>query len=294
MLNIFDTGHVWVPEMERAAVLRNFPVRKLKRGASAQDGVGFFVPRQFGEKELMEDKFWAEELIEGKQHFVQDTKQIRMYEDKIAQAFDFFTLMPPTRVAFTLFQALQAFEHTPPPVVSKSAYGSASNNVRLLNSRTEMYAEILQAFGEGIRSRRGAGVDVLQKGYVLWQEFIPHEWTWRVTIVGTKLHVYKRFNYPDRPMAAPSCVVRTQPVEMCEEVESLLDFSKLVFNAIGTKWCAIDVLKDTSGNWKLLETSLAWARGDDPAGNAKFYETKHSLNTQFDLLLDEIEAGVFG
>lgn len=296
MLKIFDTGHIWNAELERAAIMRNFPVRRVARDEPCTDlaPLGFLIPRQFDEKNLMDDKKLAEFYIESGQHFVQDVFQIRAYEDKIAQTNELLHWMPATHIAACWSDAMNMLDAMDGPVISKSAYGSASHNVRLLNSKTEKYAEILQVFGgEGLPTRRGPGPSVMQKDYLIWQEFIPHAVTRRVTIVGTKLHVYKRFNHPDRPMAAPSCVVQTQPVPMNDEVESLLEFSRAVFDDAETKWCAIDVLKDAAGKWLLLETSLAWARGNDPSGNANFYGTKRSLNTQFDLLLDEVEAGSF-
>jgi hypothetical protein len=133
----------------------------------------------------------------------------------------------------------------------------------------------------------------VQKGYLIWQEFIPHTVTWRVAIAGSKINIYKRFCYPDRPMAAPSKVVPTEPVTAwTPQMESLADFSQRFFRFAGTKWCAIDVLETPAG-WRLLETSLAWARCKR-AAEFKFMDSKHSLATQHALLIEEIEAGVFG
>jgi glutathione synthase/RimK-type ligase-like ATP-grasp enzyme len=222
--------------------------------------------------------------------FVQDRTQIDVYEDKINQHALFNQWMPRTYVHLNKKAALGRAEMLRYPLISKSSIGSASLNVRLLKTKDEAIREVEVAFGGGLKITKG-----IQAGYVYWQEFIPHDYTWRVAIVGTKFHVYKRFNYDDRPMAAPSKVKPTQPVEMNVEVESLLAWSKKLFETIGTKWCAIDVLQDPiTWQWLLLETSLAWARGRDAAGLAPFYGTKHNLMTQHTLLIEEIEAGVFG
>ena len=45
--------------------------------------------------------------------------------------------------------------------------------------------------------------------------------------------------------------------ELTPELESLLEYSDRFFAVAGTKWCALDILKD-GDEWKLLETSLAW------------------------------------
>jgi glutathione synthase/RimK-type ligase-like ATP-grasp enzyme len=221
--------------------------------------------------------------------FVQDETQLRVYEDKLAQAKLCAQWMPETHVYTDKETALQVAANARYPIISKSSIGSASHNVRVLRSEAEAHAEAQKAFGKGLTITKG-----IQLGYVYWQEFIPHTETWRVAIAGTKFHVYKRFNYDDRPVAAPSKVKPTQPVPMCPEVESLLAWANDLFAAIGTKWCAIDVLKTLDGSWKLLETSLAWARGKDAAGLATWYGTKYNLLTQHELLIEEMEKGVFG
>lgn len=233
-----------------------------------------------------------EELIvlqsRGDLKFVQDPVQLTVYENKILQLEHFGSWMPGTGVSLTLEEALLTAEDCCYPLISKSNIGSASMNVRLLKTKDDAVREARAAFGGGFKISKG-----VQAGYVYWQDFIPHTETWRVAIVGTKFHVYKRFNYNDRPMACPSKVKPTQPVPESAEVESLLEWSKKFFAYANTKWCAIDVLKRDS-DWLLLETSLAWARGRDAAGLAPFYGTKYNLMTQHELLIEQIEAGVFG
>lgn len=288
MFNTIDTGHPWVGEMERAVLLRSYGGKRIRDGDLLRPGWAFFVPNQFPPF-LMRDKIAGEGVIANQYlKLIQDATQIRVYEDKLAQHQLWGDFMPRTWVAHTWESALHLLDRVEFPVVSKASVGSASLNVRLLMNKAAGLSEIERVFNEGVPIRRGPGPDHLQQGYVLWQEFISHDVTWRVTAIGSRRHVYQRFNYPDRPMAAPSGVVQTKPVEMSDDVESLLEFSNAFFSHAKTKWCAVDVLK--SNGWKLLETSLAWARGDDPAGNAYFYGTKRSLNTQFDLLLDELEA----
>jgi glutathione synthase/RimK-type ligase-like ATP-grasp enzyme len=220
--------------------------------------------------------------------FIQDLAQVEAYENKIRQTTSWREFMPRTHLFTSKDQAL---ENIPAGfLISKSSIGSASHNVRLLRTVDEKIKEIEQVFSK-------SGIPVvggMQRGYVIWQEFVPHEVTYRVTAVGDQRHAYVRFNYPDRPMAAPSKVIRTKPLLWSDETVSLLKFCNNFFDVAGTKWAAIDVLKTPDGEWKLLETALGWARGDDESGNFFFYDTKRSLLTQHDLLIDEMEAGVFG
>jgi hypothetical protein len=261
------------------------------------DGYVFVRPAQW-EPRISFDKKEIEKIrtlrAPGEFKFIQDELQIDVYEDKNAQTFAFKDWMPDTWVYFTKEDALDAVGRMDYPIISKASVGSASHNVRLLKDIGAAVAEIELAFGEGIPVQAGAGNNAKQRGYVLWQEFIHTNRTWRVTRVGDQFHVYLRWNHDDKPFAAPSRVKPTTPVPMCEDVESLLEFAKEFTHLAGTKWVALDILRGEHTGWKLIETSLAWARGNDAAGNAKFYGTNYSLNTQHALLIEEIEKGVFG
>lgn len=285
----------WGREVSRAALLRGHEAPMFKTAKEVTGGGYIFARRRqfpplFDQDDRMHWELWRRHNLQ----WIQDSMQWGLYEDKIAQFRHFGQFMPATFVKTNPVEAQSLLSSgvLKFPFVSKSAFGSASHNVRLIQSKNEALAEIDAVFSDGVEASRGPGDSVRQKGYVLWQDFVPHEETWRVTAVGSRRHVYKRFCYPDRPVAAPASVIATQPVEMSAEVESLLDFSNRFFAYAGTKWCAIDVLKD-GPRWRILEMSLAWARGDDAAGNAKFYGTDFSLLTQHDLLIREVEDGVF-
>lgn len=226
---------------------------------------------------------------------IQDVVQLLAYENKLMQTVLWHDWMPKTIIKESRESALAALENFKLPFISKASVGSASLNVRFVETRDQAVAEIDAVFGgPGISIRRGPGPAVRQRGYLLWQEFIPHHQTYRVTAIGTKRHVYARFNYADRPMAAPSKITPTQPLPQELAERGLLEFSNAFFEAAGTKFCAIDVLWDAErGGYRLLETAQSWARGDDAAGNATFYGTKYSLLTQHELLLDELAAGSF-
>lgn len=300
-LSIWDTGHEWNRELQWATVNRGFPARTIREVGSLTPGKIFYIPNQFPGPRCIVDKMFALKSMpdDPTYQWIADRTQIHCYEDKVRQVELFGDWMPSTQVFNWYTSALNYIDGLSAsafPIISKSAVGSASLNVRLLKNKAAAFAELHKVFVKGgLPIRQGPGADGLQKDYVIWQDFVPHEFTYRVTVVGSKLHVYKRFNYDDRPMACPSKVKATEPVEMSPVIESLLSWSNKFFLSAGTKWCAIDVLADplrlSAGQvpWRLLETSLAWARGNDTAGNARFYGTKRSLNTQFDLLIDELE-----
>lgn len=286
----YDTGGI---ETFQAARTRGHEARMFSRGEQVTDGGYVFARINQKQPRLNIERGELAPLQRnaGVFTFIQDAAQIACYEDKITQTGLWGKWMPETHICLTKSYAENVAATLRYPFISKSSIGSASNNVRLIKNEAEALAEIAAAWGKGGMKIVGG----TQKNYVYWQEYVRADETWRVAIVGTKFHVYKRFNYDTRPMAAPSKFKPTQPVPMSVEVEHLLDWAGRFFIEAGTKWCAIDVLRSHDGfGWVLLETSLAWARGNDAAGNAPFYGTKYSLNTQHELLIEEIEAGVFG
>lgn len=277
-------------ELQTAAKRRGYDARLFRLATEVKAPGYVFMRLDQRQPRLSTDREQYSALI-GRDglKFIQDPGQIHAYEDKLAQVAMWREFMPQTFALFTKNQALTLAAMTRYPMVSKSAIGSASHNVRLLKDEDSAVAEINQIFGPGMKVSLG-----VQKNYWLVQEFVPHDVTYRVTAVGAKRHIYQRFNFKDRPMAAPSAVIRTQPLPMGPLAERILEFSDRFFAAADTKWCAIDVLAHLGGGFRLLETALGWARGNDESGNAPFYGTKYSLLQQHELLLDEIEAGVFG
>jgi glutathione synthase/RimK-type ligase-like ATP-grasp enzyme len=165
--------------------------------------------------------------------------------------------MPATRFFMDEGQA-QAFvaAEASYPLVSKADVGASSVNVRILYTRDEAQRHIAKLFGDGIFVHHGANCpQTKQKGYALLQQFIPHTITYRVNIIGNVRAVFFRRNYPDKPVAQTGNTIAAY--EMTAELESLLEYADRLAAHIGTKWCALDILKD-GNDWKFLESSLAW------------------------------------
>ena len=288
---ILDERQIWHKAACQAARSHGYSARRIFNGGEVDsDGVGFIRPHADWRKLPTNRQDFA--LMSKRLLMIQDPAQVAVYEDKSLQFAKWGDWMPDTW-RFVFESDAQAFEaQADYPLVSKADVGASSVNVRILKDKDEAQRHIAQLFGAGIKVNHGAHCpDTMQKGYALLQRFIPHTTTWRVNALGDARAVFKRYCYKDRPVAQTGNVDPTY--EMSPELESLLDFSDRFFAHAGTKWCAIDVLKDGS-EWKLLETSLAWpwpSPGD--CDNGTIFRSRHKWIGMFEVMFDELERGAW-
>lgn len=297
---ILDERGNWHGPSRDAARARGYETHRIERGHQAPlGGLGFIRPHAIPailERNHLDYTEMAERLT-----MVQDFDQVEVYDDKSAQFFRWARWMPRTWRFDRLENAL-GFARTWPVaewIVSKADVGASSKNVRILKSRKDLIDHIRLAFGRGIEVDHCAGgrgnekAHSKQRGYVLLQQFIPHDCTWRVNAIGRGRAMFKRFNGPEGK-------AQTGNVEPVKDygnavVESVLSFANHVFAELGTRWCALDVLMD-GDTPRLLETSLGWpwpSPGD--CDNAPFVgvEKTYLWRDMWDLMLDEYEAGVW-
>jgi hypothetical protein len=301
-LYVLDPRETWHGPLIRAAAARGYDAKRIYSGDEVQDA-GFGFIRCHADPKVLPKNRADFERMSQVLTMVQDRAQVQVYEDKSEQFRRWGRFMPRTWRICEKGLALELVSHperydTPEALVSKADVGASSLNVRVLKTRREQIAHIKQVFGGGVPvnhcsgGRGGRHVTTLQRDYVILKEFIPHTVTWRVNIVGRQWAIFKRFCYPDKPVAQTGNV---EPViKLTDETESLLEYAQEVVSAIDTRWCALDILQSSSG-WRMLETSLAWpwpSPGD--CMQAPFFgETKRTWKDIWELLLDEIEAGVW-
>lgn len=291
-LFIRDGYSRWGRSLAETARRRGWEARIVAREADLEPGGFGFIRLHPSPDRLERDRRLAEAMAR-RLAMVQDAAQIEVYEDKLAQARRWGAWMPETWIFDSEAQALMFAEKAGLPLISKAAQGASSHNVRLLETRHDLRAHIWQAFGPGIPLRLYQGRRGLQKGYVLLQRFVPHEVTYRVNAVGRQRAVFFRRCFPHRPMAQTGNVSPAYGPE--EAPAGLLDFAESFFQEAATRWCALDILHDKeAATWRLLETSLAWPHpspGD--CNNGRFWPSGKRWEEMWDVLLDELEAGVW-
>ena len=294
-LFVLDPRDTWVDPQLQAARARGWNAKRIYTSADA-DGPGYSFVRPHAHPVVLKSDQRAAHELAAKTTLIQDMRQIDLYEDKRGQTALWNRWMPKTWVPTSLDEAMAVLREAPYPLISKADVGASSYNVRLLRNIQEAEAHVRQIFeGGGIRVRHCAGGEDAwsnQNDYAILQEFVPHHVTYRVNIVGRERAIFFRYCYADRPMAQTGNVEPAYALN--PELESLLEYSDRFFAEADTKWCAIDVLKAADG-WKLLETSLAWpwpSPGD--CNNAAFFPSGRKWISMFDIMVEQIEAGVWG
>lgn len=288
-----DERNVWHVAAVHAACRRGYKARRIYRGSEVNGGGGVGFIRPHVAPRTLQENHRDYAQMAACLTMIQDQEQVRLYEDKSGQFMRWHHWMPPTWRFTDLAPALDFLrDQAPYPLVSKADVGASSVNVRILADRQAAKHHVLQLFGAGVTVQHSCEVPKsLQRGYALLQQFIPHTVTWRVNAIGDARAVFRRFCYRHKPVAQTGNV---EPVmQLTDEVQSLLDFSNQFFEEAGTKWCAVDVLKD-GAQWRLLETSLAWPWPSPGRCNeAPIFGTRRRWLDMFEAMFDQVEAGAW-
>lgn len=283
-----DPYQSWAEAAIKAAQARGWRARQILRGEDVDgDGYGFIRLSMYPATLAQNRRDYA--AMAQRLTMIQDQTQVDVYENKSAQFALWREWMPDTWRFTDEAGALEFLAGADYPIVSKADVGASSVNVRIIESRKEAERHVRQCFGPGISVGKGQ----TQHGYVLLQRCIPHRSTYRVNALGDCRAVFFRYCYADRMVAQTGNV---EPAfEMTDELESLLAFSDRFFAHAGTRWCAIDVLKD-GDQWRLLETSEGWPWPSPGRCNEGtiFRSTKgRKWIEMMDVMLDEIERGAW-
>jgi glutathione synthase/RimK-type ligase-like ATP-grasp enzyme len=296
-----ERGNWFAPSME-AARRRGYEVERIKRGREAKlRGLGFIRPHAI--PTILQQNHL--DYLEMAEHLtmVQDFAQVENYDDKSAQFWRCGKWMPKTWRFDNRDAAMYFLETRAPDIlVSKADVGASSKNVRILRNRGDQKAHVRDLFSKGIivdhcaGGHGSRGATSRQRGYVLFQDYIPHDCTWRVNIVGRGRAMFKRYN----GAAGTAETGNVEPVVDYDSalVQAILAFADTIFVSIATKWCALDILHDQrDGSLYLLETSLGWPwPSPGTCDDAPFVgplEHPYRWRDMWELMLDEYEAGVW-
>ena len=178
-----------------------------------------------------------------------------IYENKKMAAYYFVATAiphPRTLIFYNFEQAVDFAKTANYPIVAKSSIGAAGSGVQIIYSEKEAYKYLVQAYKKGgIRRRFGPNrvtgspskwfIKALndpsyfhkkcksyferhkdsQFGYTLFQEYIHHEFEWRVARIGDSYFAYKKLKVGDKSSGVKSFAYENPPIEMLDFIRNL-------------------------------------------------------------------------
>jgi len=159
---------------------------------------------------------------------------------------------PQTWVISNYKEAKAVIQSCSYPIVAKTSIGAASSGVSIIRDEASALRYIHQAFkGKGIRKRVGPNKQVgspktwlqkaladpayfrrklqlyartysdTQKGFVIFQEYIWHEFEWRIVKIGGSFFAYKKYKVGEKASGAKNLGYGNPPLELLTWVNEL-------------------------------------------------------------------------
>ena len=231
---------------------------------------------------------------------------------------------PKTFVFYEKNDALQFVNDTEFPIVAKTSIGASGTGVKIIHTREQAVRYVKKAFSrKGIRRRFGPNRvtgtpkkwfnkairspsyfikklqqymkrnNDTQKWYVLFQEYIPHDFEWRVTRIGESYFAHKKVKVGDKASGSKG-------IDYVKPPEKLLNFVKKTCDENNFKCMSIDLFEDGNGGYLVNELQTIFGhvqkficmidgeRGRYLIKNGKWQFEKGEFNTNesYDLRLE--------
>lgn len=275
----------WYEHLQRAAIARGIDVAVFSDPREPDSGTVFGRIHHDPAVRDRDKAAWAYMAANPALDLVPSYRASVLYDDKAEQARQLCRWMPRTIIAYSMGEAERAIDVLGLPLMSKCAAGAGSHNVRFIRNRDQAMREASAALGAGLPVHQGQ----TQRGYVLWQRFLPgNDYDFRVIRIGGDRLILRRGNRKDRPMASGSGA--EMPITWPDaEASEVLDFADSFFAAEQMPFCGIDVVRDhDGGQWRLLECTTAWPLGK--MDQHRFVSGRSGAEF-WALVIDQIEAG---
>lgn len=177
---------------------------------------------------------------------------------------------PKTFVSYSETEASEFLKTANYPVVAKTLIGAAGSGVKILKNKKRAEAYVRKAFSTGLKRRYGPNRktgspvkwfikavnspeyllkkireyklrdDDVQRGVVLFQEFIPHDFEWRCVKIGKSYFAYKKLKIGDQASGSKMFEYDAPPAE-------LLDFTRNLCEMFNFNFMAVDLFHSSNG-----------------------------------------------
>lgn len=216
-------------------------------------------------KQLYDERIYILERVLG--HTIFPTaEEIFIYENKRFFSFWLEANMiphPKTNVFYTKNESLSFIEQASYPFVAKVSIGASGSGVRILKTEKAAEQYIIEAFeGKGAEQRIGPNLkfnglikrifhyalrpkdikqklnrfkalaDNVQKGFVIFQEFIPHDFEWRVVRIGDSFFAHKKMIKGEKASGSLLKSYDNPPLELLTFVKKITDKHKMYSQAV--------------------------------------------------------------
>lgn len=253
--------------------------------------------------------------------------EVSIYENK--RYFSFFAKVnhidiPRTDVFYYKDEAIDFVNSSSYPIVAKTSIGAAGCGVQILHNRNQAIRYVKKAFTTGIKRKSGPNLttsskstllqkalkspkyllkrlhfykslnDYPQLGYVLFQEYIKHDYEWRVVKVGESYFAHKKLKIGEKASGTKLKAYDNPPIGLLEYVDDLcvrnnfdimavdilVSNNKFYVNEMQTKWGQkFDFLMMVNGEkGRYVKKNNLWC----------FEKGNYNENASFDLKLEYI------
>lgn len=232
---------------------------------------------------------------------------------------------PETNVFYNKSEAINFINNTKYPLVAKLNIGASGSGVEVLRSTNEAMSYVEKIFTSGISSKTGPNFSKgkilkrliekiknpqkllnrikiykaisgdVQKGYTIFQEFIPHDFEWRVVRIGNSFFAHKKLIKKDKASGSLLKGYDNPPIE-------LFDFVKEITDRFGFYSQAVDLFEVQKGQYLVNEMQCIFGQSDPyqmlvdgkpgrylfEKGNWVFEEGTFNQNQSFNLRMDHV------
>jgi glutathione synthase/RimK-type ligase-like ATP-grasp enzyme len=193
---------------------------------------------------------------------------------------------PETHIYYTLHEALTFSENCKLPVVAKTNIGASGSGVIVLHSKTEVGKYIDQAFSaKGAPKRTGPNLaaggllkrgfhyilnpgDIsmklkiykanradLQTGFAIFQEYIPHDFEWRVVRIGDSFFAHKKMKLGEKTSGSLIKGYENPPLRLLDFVKDITDKHRFYSQAV-------DLFEDIKKGYLVNEMQCMFGQSD--------------------------------
>lgn len=224
-------------------------------------------------KQLYDERIYILERVMSYRIFP-SAEEIFIYENKRFLAFWLkanHIPHPATDVFYFEDESTSAIERSTFPIVAKTNIGASGSGVTILKTQAEAIQYVKNVFsGKGAAQRTGPNLEKggilkrglyyvfhpakiknklriyrlrsesIQKGFVIFQEYIPHQFEWRVVRIGDYFFAHKKMVKGEKASGSLIKEYDNPPV-------SLFDFVKLITDKHGFYSQAVDLFETPNG-----------------------------------------------